>query len=549
MRPVARRGAGPTTVVAARPGVGLVSPEPWVVDVPAGTDVERQRLECGLEGVVLEPATELRWAVLPEGEGGVDTLWDATSVAVDLLFDDGSWLSEAEVTDQYGGGVGAAAQGAAERLWVDQWNLRRVDLTPVAGRRVEEVVVTVVASPRRPVRVFVDDVRVGPADASPSPGPDAVSTTRGSHSSDRFSRGNTAPLVGLPHGGVLGLPMTDAASGSWPYAYHSHVRDTDVRPTIQAFATSHLPSPWMGDRGVFQVMPSASTEPDCSRTGRALGFDHEHETDRAHLYRVQLDGGVVAELTAGAFALGLRFGLPGPQGSVVLDHLGSARELAVRTEGGVTVVELVVDDRPGTPPHAIHLRVAGVTGVHLSERDGTVRGHLVVDTDGCGRVDVGIGISTVDVDQAARNLEDAGDFDVMLERATLAWTERLATLVPAGATADQVVSLCSGLYRTFLYPSTYAEGAGRAEPAFRSPYDLDVLGRRTAEHDARLLGHLPHRVAPARAAHSGGSRRAGRRLRASRRPRRLDPALERSGSRGLHDGHDARRRARRPRPA
>ncbi len=65
--------------------------------------------------------------------------------------------------------------------------------------------------------------------------------------------------------------MTNASDSRWPYAYQEHNRASDNRPTIQAFATSHLPSPWMADRGVFQVMPSPLASPDPDRTARALG--------------------------------------------------------------------------------------------------------------------------------------------------------------------------------------------------------------------------------------------------------------------------------------
>lgn len=464
----ATRGPGPAAAVAARPGTGLTRPDPWLVEVPPGEGVQRVLLPGVLAGTALEAGTQLCWTVFPEGTDDLESRWDATALAVDLLLDDGTWLSASGALDQYAGAVDPAAQAAARRTWVDQWNLRRVTLDPVAGRRVREAYAVVVASPRRALRAHVDEVEVRPVPTL-EPGLGSVDTRRGSHSSDRFSRGNNAPLVGLPHGGVFGLPTTDATSRSWPYSWAGHLRD-DARPALQAFATSHLPSPWMGDRGVFQMMPSASTDPDVSPQGRALGFDHADEHAGPHRYAVRLDGGVTAELTAGEHALGMRFGLPEEQGSLVLDHHGTVTEVQVAVRDGVAVVELRLDDREGTPPHFVHLRVAGAVAERLTVEDGRLQGSVMVRPDARGQVEAGLGISTVDVAQARKNLSAAGDFDQMCGAAETAWRGRLAAVEVAGETADQQVSLASGLYRSFLYPNRMGERAGRDEPAFASPY-------------------------------------------------------------------------------
>lgn len=464
----ATRGSGPATAVAARPGTGLTRPDPWLVEVPPGEGVQRVRLPGVLAGAELSAGTQLCWTVFPEGNDDFESRWDATALAVDLLLDDGTWLSESGALDQYACATDPAAQAAARRTWVDQWNLRRVTLDPVAGRRVREACVVVVASPRRALRAHVDEVAVRPVPVV-EPGLGSVDTRRGSHSSDRFSRGNNAPLVGLPHGGVFGLPATDATSRSWPYSWAGHLRD-DARPALQALATSHLPSPWMGDRGVFQVMPSPSTDPDVSPRGRALGFDHADEQAGPHRYAVRLDGGVTAELTAGGFALGMRFGLSGETGSLVLDHHGTVADVQVDVRDGVTVVELRLDDREGTPPHFVHLRVAGAVAERLTVEDGRLRGFVVVRPDARGQVEAGLGISTVDVAQARENLSAAGDFERMSQAAEAAWRERLSTVEVTGETADQRVSLTSGLYRSFLYPNRMGERAGRDEPAFATPY-------------------------------------------------------------------------------
>lgn len=441
----------------------------------------------GFSGRVVAPGDELSWVwfperTLPQGvteptEADLPHFWDATAFALDVVFADGTRLSEHEgARDQYGDALTPVAQDAARKQWVDQWNRRAVDLTPFAGLVVDRLEARLGsdtqpadADGERPaLRGWLDDVRVAPARPAPATPLDHVRTTRGTQASSRFSRGNNAPLVGIPHGGVFGLPMTDASSNRWPYAYQEHARteaDGRVRPAIQAFATSHIPSPWMGDRGVFQVMPSPLDTPDVDRAARALGFDHDDELDGPHRYRVTLDQGVTAEMTAGEFALGFRF--TGSR-SIVLDHHGRVSGVSVTITDGTAVVEAVLDDRPGTPPHHVHVRIPAVTADHTSISEHELRGWLTVDGD--RPVDVLLGISTVSIEDARANLDAAGSFDAMRARAEARWTEELATLSFDGATPDQLTSLYSGLYRLFLYPNRAGETALTGTPRHRSPY-------------------------------------------------------------------------------
>ncbi|WP_260855693.1 GH92 family glycosyl hydrolase [Curtobacterium sp. 9128] len=480
-----QRSGGPSTAVAAKNGVGFTSLEAFLVERPAGGGTA-EAVVPGFAGRTIAAGDELSWVwfperVLPEGrtepeEGDLAHFWDATACTLDVVFTDGSRLGE-QATDQYGDALTPEAQDTGRRQWVDQWNRRAVDLTPFAGRVVDRLEARLgSATPPADggdtgpeLRGWLDDVRVG-ARRRPTPTRplDHVRTTRGTQASSRFSRGNNAPLVGLPHGGVFGLPMTDAASNRWPYAYQEHNRASDNRPAIQAFATSHIPSPWMGDRGVFQVMPSPLADPDTDRTARALAFDHDEELDGPHRYRVPLEHGVTAEMTAGEFALGFRF--TGAR-SIVLDHHGRVLDASVHVDdAGTAVVEAHLDDRPGTPPHFVHVRIPGVTADHTTVADQQLRGWLTVEGD----TDVLLGISTVSFADATANLEAAGPFDTMRQRAEQAWTAELATLEVDGATEDQLTSLYSGLYRLFLYPNRAGETALTGTPHHRSPYG-DVL--------------------------------------------------------------------------
>ncbi|WP_437582662.1 GH92 family glycosyl hydrolase [Paramicrobacterium sp. CJ85] len=475
---VAARQGGPTTAVAARQGAGFSSPEAYLLEQSQTSPTRWVIPE--LTGHQVAAGDELSWVWFPERSlptgaehpnvDDLETFWAATAFTLDLVFDDGTRLSDSAL-DQYGIPLTPEAQEDARMQWVDQWNRRRVDLTHVAGRRIACVEASLgrTDGPQtRPARGWLDDVRVVPARPRATEPLDLVRTTRGTHSSGTFSRGNNAPLVAVPHGGVFGLPMTDASDARWPYSYAAHNRASDARPALQAFATSHIPSPWMGDRGVFQIMPSPEPVPDTDRTARALAFDHDDERDAPHEYAVSLEHGVTASLTAGEFALGLRFTFSGERGSIILDHHGTVSDTTITLEDDVATVTTLLDDRENTPPQYVHLRVHGALDDKTTIADGRLGGWITVD--GTAPVDVLIGVSTVSPEDAVANLHAAGSYDRMRDACREQWRDVLGTLEVEGASHDQLTSLYSGLYRLFLYPNVASETARDGVPRTRSPY-------------------------------------------------------------------------------
>ncbi|SDD24546.1 GH92 family glycosyl hydrolase [Auraticoccus monumenti] len=470
---------GPTTALAARNGIGLVSPVPWRVRVPCGEGLVRVPVP-ELADRRIEQGDELRWAVLPQGlpDGvtgveelpALDVLWHGTATSLDLVLDDGTRLSELDVTDQYGGRLDADDQAADRRTWVDQWNLRRVRLDPAAGRTVTATELVVRASPDRELVVHLDAVGIGPAPVLPADPVDRVRTTRGTHASGRFSRGNTAPLVAVPQGRLFATPVTDADSPKWVYSWHEHGRDGDPRPALQALATSHLPSPWMGERGAFQVMPSPLPHPDPDRRVRALPFDHADEVDRPHRWSARLDGGVEVTLTAGDCVMGVRSTFAGGVGSYVLDHRGTFTEASVERDGDALVVRGLLDDTPGTPPHHVHVRIERALDHDLSTTGDVLRGSVRVEATDGAPVDVLVGLSTLDLDTAAYAVERCGGVDALLSDGARRWSEALGTVEVEGASHDQQVALASGLYRLFLHPTRQDEPVRDGGTRWRSPY-------------------------------------------------------------------------------
>src|SRR5699024_10964251 len=165
---------GPRAGLTNRAGVGLVSescrhltfeaPGPDATGAPAAQE-SRQRLP-DLAGHRIEPGDRLTVHLFPEeGEQGT---YDSTSVAPDLLFRDGTRLSDHPVHDQYGTRLTALAQGASKMLFVDQWNHIECDLSACIGQEIESF--EIVCSWVRDGDALAEEARFDPPRDTAGPG-------------------------------------------------------------------------------------------------------------------------------------------------------------------------------------------------------------------------------------------------------------------------------------------------------------------------------------------------------------------------------------------
>ncbi|NEY33082.1 glycoside hydrolase family 92 protein [Streptomyces sp. PRKS01-65] len=410
--------------------------------------------------------TQLSYRVFPSMADG-DLDYDATNVSVDLAFTDGTYLSELRATDQHGFPLTPRGQGAAKILYVNQWNnvVSRIG-SVAAGRTVDRVLVAY-DSPEGPARFrgWLDDVAIRSV-APPRPEAhlsDYALTTRGTHSSGAFSRGNTIPATAVPHGFNFWTPVTNASSLSWLYDY-ARGNNADNLPTIQAFSASHEPSPWMGDRQTFQVMPSAAPgTPDTGREARELAFRHENETARPYYYSVRFDNGLTAEMAPTDHAAVLRFTYPGDDASVLFDNVTDEAGLTLDEDSGT--VTGYSDVRSGLSTGATRLFVYGefdkpVTGGGAAG----VKGFLRFDAGDDRRVTLRLATSLISVAQARDNLRqeipEGRSLESVERGAQRQWDRILGRVEVEGATPDQLTTLYSGLYRLYLYPNSGFEKVG-----------------------------------------------------------------------------------------
>ncbi|MGW2639740.1 GH92 family glycosyl hydrolase [Streptomyces sp. NPDC001348] len=425
--------------------------------------------------VAVGPDTRLSYRLFPSMADG-DRDYDATNVSVDLAFTDGTYLSDLGASDQHGFPLSPRGQGAAKVLYVNQWNDVVSRIGSVAAGKTVDRVLLAYDSPAGPAkfRGWLDDVVMAPA-APAKPRAhlsDYALTTRGTNSSGSFSRGNDFPATALPHGFNFWTPVTNASSLSWLYEY-ARANDDDNLPTIQAFSASHEPSPWMGDRQTFQLMPSAAPgTPDTGREARALPFRHENETARPYYYGVRFENGLKAEMTPTDHAAVLRFTYPGADASVLFDNVTEQAGLTLDEEHGT--VTGYSDVKSGLSTGATRLFVYGEFDQPVT--DGAVsgvKGYLRFAAGADRTVTLRLATSLISTDQAKDNLRqeipDGTSFDTVRARARRTWDGLLGRVEVEGATPEQLTTLYSGLYRLYLYPNSgFEEVGGRSE--YASPF-------------------------------------------------------------------------------
>lgn len=404
--------------------------------------------------------TELAYRVFPQMADG-DLDYDATNVSVDLAFTDGTYLSDLRATDQHGFPLTPRGQGDAKVLYVNQWNDVTSRIGSVAAGKTVDRILVAYDSPKGPAkfRGWIDDValRVKAPEKPKAHLSDYAVTTRGTHSTGGFSRGNNIPATAVPHGFNFWAPVTNAGSLSWLYDYHRG-NNADNLPTVQAFSASHEPSPWMGDRQTFQVMPSAASgTPDTGRDARELAFRHENETARPYYYGVRFDNGIKAEMAPTDHAAVMRFTYPGDDASVLFDNVTDQAGLTLDKENGTFTG--YSDVKSGLSTGATRLFVYGTFDAPVTDGASSgVKGHLRFDAGADRAVTLRIATSLISVDQAKDNLRqeipDGTSFEKVKKQAQRQWDGLLGKVEVEGATPDQLTTLYSGLYRLYLYPNS-----------------------------------------------------------------------------------------------
>jgi predicted alpha-1,2-mannosidase len=474
-----RIGAGPASSPTAKAGVGYTGFKAFQIAGRHTADGAAYAYNKVFDvDLSVSEKTELKYLVLPEFNRA-DLSNPATYTAVDLAFTDGTYLSDLNAVDQHGVVLSPAAQGASKTLYTAQWNQRAARIGAVAAGKTIDKILVGYAKPGGPTsfRAWFDDISIGDvALATPKTHlSEYAETRRGTQSSGDFSRGNNFPATAVPHGFNFWTPVTDAGSTSWLYQYHRQ-NNAANRPAVQAFSASHEPSPWMGDRQTFQVMPSVGA-PNANRTARALAFGHENEVAKPYYYGVTFDNGMRTELAPADHAALFRFTFTGDSSNLILDNVNGSAGLTLDaanqafsgwsdvnsgslSAGYTRMFMYATVDRP----------VAASGMLPAGNRPST--GYLTFDTTADKTVTMRIATSLISVAQAKHNLDleiaPAESLESVRDRAQALWDDKMHTVEVEGASADQLTTLYSNLYRLFLYPNSAYENTGTPDaPVYR----------------------------------------------------------------------------------
>ena len=307
-------------------------------------------------------------------------------------------------------------------------------------------------------------------------------------------------VAGVP-GSMRDDPGRPAAPGGYEYSSNriSGFSLTHLMGTGCAGASGDIPfMPYVG-----QIDSSPADDTGAEKYGST--FSHDHETAQAGYYKVTLDDGVIAELTATRRAGFGRFTYPQGKPAVMLvrtaySETGSSdahvhidpqtRTISGSVTSGNFCGYLGTTDRHSyyTLYFVAHFDVPFLdTGTW---QDSTVRPHtleanggttygskgfvppgkgsgawVVLNTSKAAMVGVRVGISYVSAQNAEANLRSeipsATSFDSTRKKAHAAWNEMLNRVQIDGGTHDERIVFYTALYHTLLGENLFSDVDGR----------------------------------------------------------------------------------------
>lgn len=477
-------GPGRNEVVTAHPDSGFTGLHAMRFDargVPVRAVV---KTVPPAERAAITPDSVLRYMIFPVDDP-LSLTDPATATALDIVFDDGTRASSLGARDIAGAPL--TPQGQGRGLYPNQWNMVEVPLGAIARhKRIAAIEVQAGRPGGGAYHVYFDDISIGDAEGIQGATPaELVDTRRGTNANGHYSRGNNFPAVAVPHGFNFWTPVTRGDS-DWLYQYQDR-NDAQNRPRLQAISLSHEPSPWMGDRQTFQIMPvPGGAPPSADRGLRSAGFDHADEAALPYRYRVALDNGIVAEVAPTDHAAIMRFSYTGDEGQIAFDNIGDHGRIVIAQDGmsadGYT--DVASDLSTGATRMFVHIvfdRPARAQGRMTGQKRDDVQAWAAFDTSGGRPVTLRITTSLIGIDQArhtmAMELPEGTTFDTVAAAAKAEWNRTLTRVAIPGAPIDEQRTLYGNLYRLYLYPNAAYENAGSPQaPSFvhASPFAAPV---------------------------------------------------------------------------
>lgn len=309
-----------------------------------------------------------------------------------------------------------------------------------------------------------------------------VNTLQGTNSTYELSWGNTYPTTAVPYPMNSWSPQTGKNGDGWKYQYSA--------TTIRGFQPTHQCSPWVGDYGVFSLMPVSELVVDESK--RATPFSHDKEIAKPHYYKVTLENGITTEFSPTTRSAHFRFSFPAKGDAfLVLDGYTKTSQVQIdvanhritgyvhngafspKTHKNYFIIQF---DKPFVSCGTWENRKNTIQKNNLS-REGEGIGAYVQFAKG-SKVQAKVSTSYISPEQAevtmTRELGKHSSVEVTKQAAADVWNQLLNRVLVEGGTEEDMKTFYSCMFRANLFSHKFYEEKEDGSPYYYSPYDEKI---------------------------------------------------------------------------
>ena len=309
-----------------------------------------------------------------------------------------------------------------------------------------------------------------------------VNTLQGTNSTYELSWGNTYPTTAVPYPMNSWSPQTGKNGDGWKYQYSA--------TTIRGFQPTHQCSPWVGDYGVFSLMPVPELVVDESK--RATPFSHDKEIAKPHYYKVTLENGITTEFSPTTRSAHFRFSFPAKGDAfLVLDGYTKTSQVQIdvanhritgyvhngafspKTHKNYFIIQF---DKPFVSYGTRENRKNTIQKNNL-RREGEGIGAYVQFAKG-SKVQAKVSTSYISPEQAevtmTRELGKHSSVEVTKQAAADVWNQLLNRVLVEGGTEEDMKTFYSCMFRANLFSHKFYEEKEDGSPYYYSPYDEKI---------------------------------------------------------------------------
>ena len=309
-----------------------------------------------------------------------------------------------------------------------------------------------------------------------------VNTLQGTNSTYELSWGNPYPTTAVPYPMNSWSPQTGKNGDGWKYQYSA--------TTIRGFQPTHQCSPWVGDYGVFSLMPVSELVVDESK--RATPFSHDKEIAKPHYYKVTLENGITTEFSPTTRSAHFRFSFPAKGDAfLVLDGYTKTSQVQIdvanhritgyvhngafspKTHKNYFIIQF---DKPFVSYGTWENRKNTIQKNNLS-REGEGIGAYVQFAKG-SKVQAKVSTSYISPEQAevtmTRELGKHSSVEVTKQAAADVWNQLLNRVLVDGGSEEDMKTFYSCMFRANLFSHKFYEEKEDGSPYYYSPYDEKI---------------------------------------------------------------------------